>query len=140
MTTDTVKIEKFHQDRLWVIQAFSIERPSVDGWEAAVREYIQHVNAPERYLVYDLTPIASLGFTMYMRQRTTALAKDNREATGRVAIAMSLSPIYRHVFEPFIRFTGRQLQPRLTVKLFGSRTEAIDWVASSLPAEAKMGE
>jgi hypothetical protein len=72
---------------------------------------------------------------MYMRQRTTALAKDNRDATGRVAIAMTLSPVYRHVFEPFIRFTGRQLQPKLVVKLFGNRADAVEWVASGMPTE-----
>ncbi|MBC8170278.1 MAG: hypothetical protein H7X77_01340 [Anaerolineae bacterium] len=140
MTTDTVTIEKLYQDWVWVIQGYSIKPASVDAWEAAVRAYIQHVNhAPERYLVYDLLPVENLGFTSYMRQRTTTLAQDNRDAMGRVAVVMNINPMLRYVFEPFFRLTGSRLQPHLDVRLFGNRDEAVNWVASSLPEAIKNG-
>lgn len=138
MTTETISIEKFYQDWLWVIQGNSIKPASVDAWEAAVRSYIQHVNnAPERYLVYDLLQVENLGFTSYMRQRSTALALDNRDATGRVAVVIDMNPMLRYIFEPFFRLTGSRLQPKLDVRLFGNREDAMVWVAEILPESIK---
>lgn len=138
MVATPIAIEKLHDEKLWIIQAFSMEPSTVDAWESAVRSYIQSVSpSTDRFLVYDLTPIAKLGFTSYMRQRTTALAKDNGDATGCVAIILNLNPTIRYLFEPFLRFTGARLQPNLTVKLFGERQAAIDWVSETLKASAE---
>lgn len=132
-----VIVEKFYQEHVWVIKAFSIEPASVDAWEKIVRAYIAHMKGPMRYLVYDLTPIARPGLTVYMNKRVTALAHDNRDACGRVGIALNLNPTVRYVFEPFIRFTAIQTQPKVDARLFHTRDEAINWVVESLPPEIK---
>lgn len=137
---EPIKIEKLFHERLWVIQALTNESATVDAWETAVRAYIQRFgSAPERYLVYDLQPIEKLSFTPYMRQRATVLAQDNREATGRVAVVVNYNPLQRYIFDQFIYFIGTRLQPHLSVKLFGDRMEAINWVAHILPVEFKRG-
>lgn len=139
--TDYVKIDKLYRERLWVIQALVNDPAAVDAWEAAVRAYIHQFNdAPERYLVYDLQPVEKILFTPYMRHRATALAEDNREATGRVAVVVNYNPLQRYIFDQFIYFVGTRLQPRLSVKLFSDRSEAIEWVAQVVPAEFKSGE
>lgn len=135
--TQPVTVEKLYQDYVWVIQAFSIEAATVDAWEAVVRDYIKHMNSPKRYLVYDLTPISRPGLTLYMNKRVTALAQDNRDADGRVSIALNLNPTIRYVFEPFIRITAIRQQANLDVKLFGTRDQAINWVVESLPQAIK---
>lgn len=132
-----VTVEKLYQEHVWVIKAFSIEPSSVDAWEKIVREYIKHMDGPQRYLVYDLTPIARPGLTVYMNRRVTALAYDNRDAAGRVGIALNLNPTVRYVFEPFIRFTSVQLQPKLDARLFHTHNDAMNWVVDSLPSEIK---
>ena len=45
-----------------------------------------------RYLVYDALAIKNLSFDSYLRQKATELAEEDREATGRVAIVMSVMP------------------------------------------------
>jgi len=132
-----VTLEKYYQDYVWSIKAFSIEPASVDAWETIVRAYIKHMKGPDRYLVYDLTPIARPGLTVYMNKRITALAHDNRDAAGRVGIALNLNPTVRYVFEPFIRFTSIQVQPKVDARLFSACQQAIDWVVDSLPPEIK---
>jgi hypothetical protein len=72
-----------------------------------------------------------------MRQRATALAKDNRQASGRVALVVKGSPALTYIFDLFLRYTSRQIQPRLDVKLFNDRDKAIEWVKAILPPEPK---
>jgi hypothetical protein len=136
--SDVVNVEKLDSERLWVISVYENSHAAVDMWEAAVRAYIDRMNgAPERYLVYDLSQAARISLTNYTRQRTTVLAKDNPEATGRVAVVVRGAPALLHIFDLFVRYTSRQLQPRLDVKLFNERGKAIEWVKAILPPEEK---
>ena len=102
-------------------------------WEQAVRSYIAEFNnASERYLVYDTTPIPNLGFTNYLQQRATALAKDNRDAKGRVAIVLRIHATVLYFFDIFVRVTGSRIQPNLEVKFFSQREPAVAWVEVAL--------
>ena len=131
--TESVVIEKLHQDRLWVITLHDGSRRGVDAWEQAVRRYIaEFQNAPERYLVYDTSPIPNLGFTNYLQQRATVLAKDNRDATGRVAIVLRIHSTILYFFDAFVRITGSYIQPHLEVKFFSQREPAVEWVEAVL--------
>ena len=130
---ETITIEKLHQERLWVITLHDGSRKGVDMWEQAVRSYIaEFQNAPERYLVYDTSPIPNLGFTTYLQQRATVLAKDNRDAKGRVAIVLRLHATVLYFFDVFVRITGSRLQPNLEVKFFSQREPAVAWVEAAL--------
>jgi hypothetical protein len=137
MMTSLIQVEKLYQDYVWITQTHSIDTASVDAWEAVVREYISHINAPHRYMVYDLTAIPRPGVTIYMNRRVTALSRENPDAFGRVGIALNLNPTVRYVFEPFIRFASSQFQPALSIRLFPSRETALDWVVEALPAEIR---
>jgi hypothetical protein len=131
-----IQIDQYHQNHLWVITVQEYSHAAVDAWEAAVRGYITHqIGGPERYLVYDFLGVPNLGFTNYMRYRASELAKDNRDATGRVAIVAHLHPLVDHLFRWFIRTTGHQVQPHLEVKLLKDRATAIAWVQQVLPPD-----
>ncbi len=135
----TITIEKFYQEHLWIIGTNAIENANIDAWEAAVRAYIQHFqNANDRFLIYDLSAVPKLGFTTYMRERVTALAKDNPAAVGRVGIVMNINPTLLFIFEPFVRLTGSRYQPHLHVRFFNQRQEAFQWVVAGLPAHLKI--
>jgi hypothetical protein len=134
-----ITIEKYYQDYLWILATESIENAHIDAWEAAVRAYIQHFNhADNRYLIYDLTAVPKVGFTNYMRERVTALAKDNPKAIGRVGIVMNINPTLLFIFEPFVRLTGSRYQPHLQVRFFNQRQEAFQWVAAALPEKLRL--
>jgi hypothetical protein len=134
-----LKIEKMCGDRLWILSVLESSRAAVDAWEQTVRDYIARVDpAPERYLVYDLTEATNVSFTSYTRQRATILAKDNPQATGRVALVVSGNPAIVYIFDLFLRYTSRQLQPRLDVKLFNERAPAVAWVRAILPPEDRV--
>lgn len=140
MTNEIVTIEKLYQDRLWIIHIHEFSRAAVDAWEAAVREYIaMYNNAPERYLIYDVANLSNMAFTVYLRERAIVLAQDNREACGRVAIVTRAPNTIVYIFDIFIRFTGKLLQPALDVKLFGSYEEALGWVSAILPITKNNG-
>lgn len=135
MTSSALSIEKFHNEQLWVLTLHASSQQAVDAWEATVRDYIQQVDhRPERYLVYDLLSVPNLGFTNYLRYRATELAKDNREATGRVAIVAHLHPTINHFFTFFLRTTGARIQPRLSIKMLATRPQAMAWVEEILPS------
>jgi len=132
-----VTIEKRHHDHLWILTFTEATPAAVDMWEQTVRSYIAFFNdASDRYLVYDTTRIPNFGFSSYLRQRATILAQDNPDATGRVAVVLHLPILITNLFDFFIRYTGRRLQPRLEVKLFASREKAIAWVEQIIPREA----
>jgi hypothetical protein len=131
-------VEKLHQDRMWVITMYDGSRKAVDEWEKTVRAYIAEFdNAPERYLVYDTTGILNLGFTNYLQQRATVLAKDNWEATGRVGIVLRIPQTILYFFDRFVRLSSSYIQPYLEVKLFSERAAAIEWVAAGVPENNK---
>lgn len=132
--SELVQIEKLHSNRLWVITLTDGSRAGVDAWEQSVRNYIaEYQNRPERYLVYDTSSIQNLGFTRYLQERATVLAKDNRDATGRVALVFRLHPTILYFFDTFVRLTGNRIQPNLDVKYFSAREDAIGWVEEILP-------
>lgn len=131
--SELITIEKLHQDCMWVITLHDGSRNGVDAWEQAVRSYIAEFhNAPERYLVYDTSPIPNLGFTTYLQQRATVLAKDNRDAKGRVAIVLRIPATVLYFFDIFVRITGARIQPYLEVKFFTQRESAVAWVEAAL--------
>lgn len=37
---EAIQLEKLYDNRLWVITVQKSDRPTVDAWEACVREYI----------------------------------------------------------------------------------------------------
>ncbi len=126
------RIEKSHDDKLWVISILDGTRAGVDAWEQAVRDYIKQIASSERYLVYDTTGILNLGFTRYLQQRATVLAHDNRSAAGRVAIVINVPEMIRYFFETFVSISARQTQPNLSVKLFSEPAKALEWVEEGL--------
>ena len=118
---------------MWVITVLTSDRSAVDAWETCVREYIAiNPSSNERHLVYDTTGILDLGFTSYLQNRATALAKDNRDATGRVAIVLNLSTTIRYLFDSYMKWIGSRLQPNLVVQFYKDRDEAIAWVADGI--------
>ena len=138
---ELIEVEKLYNDRLWVIKVNENSRTAVDAWEACVREYMATIPiGTERYLVYDTADILSFGFTTYLQNRATVLANDNPDATGRIAIVLNLPATIRYLIESFMEWTGSRIQPDLTVKFFGSRDEAIQWVAEIIPATQDLSE
>lgn len=136
--SEHVSIEKLFNDKMWIVTLHQGNRETVDAWEQTVRQYIAAVNnAPERYLVYDTTPIQNLGFTRYLQQRAIVLASDNREATGRVGIALAVPSMIASFFDIFVGTIGTRLQPELSVKIFSQREEAANWVSEIVPSEAE---
>jgi hypothetical protein len=134
MSDELVSITKLYNDRLWIIHMHVFSRQAVDLWERTVREYIAtHQNLPQRYLIYDVSGLNNLSFTVYLRERAIVLAQDNREATGRVAIVTTAPATIVHVLDIFLRYTGKALQPALEVKLVKTRDEALTWVSAALP-------
>jgi hypothetical protein len=142
--SDSIRIEKFHADKLWVISLFEGNRAGVDKWEQAVRSYWDDAKskhgenkrlASSRYLVYDTTQIPNLGFTNYLQQRASIMAREDGEATGRVALVMRIPPTILYFFDVFVRLTGSRMQPHLEVKFFSERDAAIAWVSASVPQE-----
>jgi len=130
-----VEVDKLYDDRLWVITVHENSRQAVDAWEACVREYMATIpTATERYLIYDTTNALSFGFTSYLQNRATALARDNPDATGRVAIVLNLPGTIRYLIDSYMKWTGSRLQPDLTVKFYADRDEAIAWVAEIIPS------
>lgn len=135
---DVLTVEKLYQERLWILTLQEKSPRAVDAWEAAVRAYIQHVNnAPERYLVYDMLHAPGINFSTYSRERSMVLAKDNPDATGRVALVLPASPAVTYIYNLFLRYTGKQLQPGLEVKIFTDRDRALTWVLEVLPQRFK---
>jgi hypothetical protein len=131
---EAIQVEKLYDDRLWIITVQKGDRSAVDAWEACVREYIATVStSTELYLVYDTTGILNFGFTTYLQNRATVLAKDNRDVTGRVAIVVNLPMTIRYIIDSFMKWTGSRLQPHLTVRFYKNRDEAIAWVAEIIP-------
>lgn len=133
---EILTVEKFYDDKLWVITVHESNRAAVDAWEACVRDYIATVpEGNERFLVYDTTVAMGFGLTTYLQNRATALAKDNREATGRIAIVLNISSTVMYLIESFLKWTGSRIQPDLDVKLFQDRTVAIEWVSEIIPTQ-----
>jgi hypothetical protein len=85
--------------------------------------------------VYDAIAIKNLTFDSYLRQRATELAEDDPEATGRVAIVVSVMPGARHIFQLFLWLVGRSTQPNLSVHIFDKRGAAIVWVEQACLAQ-----
>ena len=135
---EMINLEKYYNDRLWVIIVQKSDRAAVDAWEACVRKYIATVSTEKKelYLVYDTTGILNFGFTTYLQNRATILAKDNRDVTGRVGIVVNLPTTIRYIMDSFMKWTGARVQPHLTVEFFKSRDEAIAWVAEVIPENA----
>jgi hypothetical protein len=142
--SENIRIEKFFADKMWVITLFEGNRLGVDTWEQAVRSYWDEAKskygenkrlASSRYLVYDTTAIANLGFTNYLQQRASIMAREDGEATGRVALVMRIPPTILYFFDVFVRLTGSRMQPHLEVKFFSEREAAIEWVSASVPQE-----
>lgn len=130
-----ISIEKLYDERMWIITLHQGNREGVDAWEQSVRDYIaEFQNAPERYLVYDTTLIRNLGFTRYLQERATVLAKDNPEATGRVALVLNIPAVIASFFDMFIRVIGSRIQPHLDVKIFSKRDDAVAWVSAIVPS------
>ena len=131
-----ISLEKLHDDKLWVITVQIGDRSTVDAWEACVREYIETIpTSTERYLVYDTTSVLKFSFTSYLQNRATALAKDNRDATGRVGIVINLPATIRYLIDSYMKWIGARLQPNLIVKFHNDRDEAIAWVAEIIPED-----
>jgi len=131
---EPIKLEKLYDDRLWVIIVQQSDRSAVDAWEACVRDYMATIPIEnERYLVYDTTGILSFGFTNYLQNRATALAKDNPDATGRIAIVLNLPGTIRYLIDSYMKWTGSRIQPHLEVKFYENRADAIQWVAEIIP-------
>jgi hypothetical protein len=143
--SESIRIEKLHSDRLWVITLFEGNRLGVDTWEQAVRSYWSEANsnygenkrlASSRYLVYDTTHIANLGFTNYLQQRASIMAREDGEVTGRVALVIRIPPTILYFFDVFVKLTGSRMQPHLEVKFFSEREDAVNWVSEVVPANA----
>jgi len=132
-----ISLEKRYDDKLWIISILEGNKSAVDAWEACVREYMNTVPAStERYLVYDTTGVLNFSFTSYLQNRATALAKDNRDATGRVALVINLPITVRSLMDSYMKWIGARLQPRLTVQFYQDRDDAIAWVAEAIPEKA----
>lgn len=131
---ELIQVDKLYDDRLWVITVQTNSRAAVDAWEACVRDYMATIpTSNERYLIYDTTHALSFGFTTYLQNRATALAKDNPDATGRVAIILNLPGTIRYLIDSYMKWTGSRIQPDLSVKFYSDRDEAIAWVAEIIP-------
>jgi hypothetical protein len=136
--SESVKLEKLYGERLWILTMRDNSRQTVDEWEATVRAYNEHMNSPQRYLIYDTTSVSRMSFTGYMRERATVLAKENADAVGRVALIARIPYTIRYIIDLFIQFTNRRVQPKIEVRVFAERDEALKWVAEILPAEANV--
>src|SRR5688500_2566484 len=77
-----------------------------------------------------LFPISAL--PSYLQQRATVLAKDNRDATGRVALELRIPTTVLYFFDAFVRVTSRYIQPHLEVRFFSEREAAVTWVEAAL--------
>ena len=141
---ENISIEKLHAGRMWVISLYEGNRGAVDSWEKAVRSYWDDAKAKygenkalasARYLIYDTTQIPHLGFTNYLQQRATIMAKEDGEARGRVALVLRIPPTILYFFDVFVRMTGSRMQPHLEVKFFSQREDAIAWVSAVVPQE-----
>ncbi len=131
---ESIQLEKLHHERLWVIRVLQGNREGVDAWESCVRDYVaMHAPSTERYLVYDTTGVLNFAFTSYLQNRATELAKDNKDATGRVAIVVDLPVTIRYLIDSYMKWVGTRLQPNLTVQFYKDRDEAIAWVAEIVP-------
>lgn len=130
---DAVTVEKLYDERLWILTLHENSQVAVDEWEKIVRDYIRHMHSPKRYLIYDVSSIPRISFTAYMRERAIVLAKANPEADGRVAMVADVPAAIRYVFDLFLQYTNRQLQPKITVRVFATRDEALNWVLETLP-------
>lgn len=134
--TELVQIEKRFDDKMWIITILEGTREAVDAWEQTVRDYIdKHSGSLELYLIYDTTLIQNLNFTRYLQQRATILAKENRDVTGRVGIALRIPSMIRHFFDVFINVIGSRIQRKLRVKIFTQREEAVAWVSEVVPSK-----
>lgn len=132
---ELVQLEKLHDGLLWIVTLHDGSRAGVDAWERTVRQYwTEFPNKSDRYLIYDTTPIPNLAFTNYLQQRADVMAKEDGNATGRVALVMRLHPTVLYFFDVFVKITGKRYQPKLEVKFFSQREDALNWVAESLPA------
>lgn len=132
--SDRVKVEKLYDERVWILTMLDNSRQTVDEWEATVRQYNDHMRSQERYLIYDTAAISRMSFTGYMRERSTALAKENSAAVGRVALVARIPSTIRYIIDLFIQFTNRRIQPGIEARVFATRDEALKWVLEILPA------
>jgi hypothetical protein len=130
---ETVKVEKLYGERLWILTMLDNSRPTVDVWEATVRAYNAHMNSPQRYLIYDTSAVPGMSMTGYMRERATVLAKENKDAVGRVALVARIPATVRYIIDLFIKFTNQRVQPRIEVRVFGTRDDAVKWMLEILP-------
>lgn len=132
--SELLQVEKLFDERLWILTMNENSRQAVDAWEATDRDYNRHMNSPQRYLIYDITAVPRMSFTGYMRERTTILAKENRAAVGRVALVARIPTTLRYIIDLFVQYTNRHVQPKVEVRFFAEREEAVGWVSAILPA------
>jgi hypothetical protein len=137
--TDLVSIERLHQDKFWIISIHEFSTNAIDAWADSIREYRKAMgDSKERYLVYDTSNIPRLGMTSYLRKIATKVGKEAPQETGRVAVVLSSSSIIWQVIQMFLNFITKQLQPKLELKIFSAREEAIAWVEEIRLANEKV--
>jgi hypothetical protein len=131
-----LSVESRHDDRMRILTFTQYSTEIVDAWADQIRAYrALQVGTTARFLVYDAIAIKNLTFDSYLRQRATELAEDDPEATGRVAIVVSVMPGARHIFQLFLWLVGRSTQPNLSVHIFDKRGAAIVWVEQACLAQ-----
>lgn len=131
--SDLLTVEKLYQERLWILTMRASTREVVDAWETTVRAYNDHMNSPQRYLIYDTSSVPRMSFTGYMRERATVLAKENGDAVGRVALVARIPFTIRYIIDLFIQYTNRRVQPGIEARVFATREDALKWVLEILP-------
>lgn len=122
---------ELHHDGKLLILNFTerMSRKVVDKFYDTYVEYGKSMGSQERFVVYDFHK-SHIAVTPYLGEKVNQLNEEYPGETGRISMAIPLSPI-RNILRFFVR-RRQHTQPDLEFEFFETREQAIQWVENLL--------